>query len=52
MLKYILNLNINHANLMKCFLNKYLLSCDEAQEPCGEEAVVDDEWRLSLDEPL
>lgn len=34
------------------FLNVYLLSGDEAQEPTGEEAIVDDERHLSLYEPL
>lgn len=30
----------------------YLLSGDEAQEPAGEKAVMDDERQLSLYEPL
>lgn len=33
-------------------MNEHLLSRDEAQEPGGEEAVVDDERHLSLYEPL
>lgn len=36
----------------RCFINKYLLSRDEAQKPGGEEAVVDDERHLSVYEPL
>lgn len=36
------------------FSNKkwYLLSCDEAKEPRGQEAVLDDQWHLSVYEPL
>lgn len=44
-------LDIYFGHLMKCFLNEYLLSCNEAQEPRGEEAVVDDERHLRLYKP-
>lgn len=40
------------VHTLRCFINKYLLSCDEAQKPGGEEAVVDDERHLSVYEPL
>lgn len=30
------------------FLNKNLLPCDETKEPCGKEAVLDDQWHLSV----
>lgn len=45
-------LKMYFVHTIKCFLNESLLSWDEAQEPSGEEAVVDDEGHLSVYEPL
>lgn len=50
--KHLFSWQIIFVHVLRCYINKYLLSSDEAQEPRGEEAIVDNERHLSVYEPF